>query len=62
MGGEAQPRGPDAEQEKRIKQLVETSAELHRLVEQFKINADENGRGNGVSATQAHGRAAHAGS
>ena len=48
--------------QKASQQLVETSAELRRLVEQFKINANENGRGNGTAALQAQGRAAHAGS
>ena len=37
-------------------QLVETSTELRRLVEQFKVNAGENG----AAATQARSRAAHA--
>jgi methyl-accepting chemotaxis protein len=46
--------------QKASQQLVETSAELRRLVEQFKINASENGRGNGMAATQAQSRAAHA--
>jgi hypothetical protein len=48
--------------QKASQQLVETSAELRRLVEQFKISAGENGRGNGVAATQAQSRAARAGS
>src|ERR1700686_2670028 len=43
-------------------QLVETSTQLRRLVEQFKINASENGRGNGAAAAQAQSKAAHAGS
>jgi methyl-accepting chemotaxis protein len=48
--------------QKASQQLVETSAELRRLVEQFKINASENGRGDGATATQERSRAAHAGS
>ncbi len=47
--------------QKASQQLVETSAELRRLVEQFKINANENGRGNGTAALQAQSRGAHAG-
>jgi methyl-accepting chemotaxis protein len=45
--------------QKAAQQLVETSAELRRLVEQFKIGADSNG--NSDSATQMQSRAAHAG-
>jgi methyl-accepting chemotaxis protein len=48
--------------QKASQQLVETSTQLRRLVEQFKINASENGRGNGAAATQAQSKAAHAGS
>jgi len=48
--------------QKASQQLVETSTQLRRLVEQFKINATENGRGNGAAATQAQSKAAHAGS
>ena len=50
--------------QKAAQQLVETSNELRRLVEQFKINANtnDNGRGNGPAATHAQSRAAHAGS
>jgi methyl-accepting chemotaxis protein len=44
--------------QKASQQLVETSGELRRLVEQFKINAGENGAG----AMQAQSRAAYAGS
>jgi methyl-accepting chemotaxis protein len=43
--------------QKASQQLVETAAELRRLVEQFKINAS----GTGSSATQARSRAARAG-
>jgi methyl-accepting chemotaxis protein len=43
-------------------QLVETSAELRRLVEQFKIDSNETVRRNRGSATPAQSRAAHAGS
>jgi methyl-accepting chemotaxis protein len=48
--------------QKASQQLVETSTQLRRLVEQFKINASENGGRNGVAATQAQSKAAHAGS
>jgi methyl-accepting chemotaxis protein len=48
--------------QKASQQLVETSTQLRRLVEQFKINASENARGNGAAATQAQSKAAHAGS
>jgi len=44
--------------QKASQQLVETSAQLRRLVEQFKVE----GSGNGRSAAPAHSRAAHAGS
>jgi methyl-accepting chemotaxis protein len=47
-----------ADTQKASQQLVETSAELRRLVEQFKINGD-NGRGNG--AAQGRSMAARAG-
>jgi methyl-accepting chemotaxis protein len=47
--------------QKAAQQLVETSAQLRRLVEQFKIHASENARGNGAAATQAQSKAAHAG-
>lgn len=48
--------------QKASQQLVETSTQLRGLVEQFKINAGENGLGNGAAATQARSKAAHAGS
>jgi methyl-accepting chemotaxis protein len=48
--------------QKAAQQLVETSAELRRLVEQFKIEAGDNARGNVMTATRAQGRAAYAGS
>jgi methyl-accepting chemotaxis protein len=44
--------------QKAAQQLVETSAQLRRLVEQFKISANETGRG---AASQTESRAAHAG-
>jgi methyl-accepting chemotaxis protein len=47
--------------QKASQQLVETSTQLRRLVEQFKINASENGR-NGMGAAQVRSMAAHAGS
>jgi methyl-accepting chemotaxis protein len=45
-----------------LRQLVETSTQLRRLVEQFKINAGENNRGNGGAAVPLRSQAAHAGS
>jgi methyl-accepting chemotaxis protein len=47
--------------QKAAQQLVETSAELSRLVEQFKINENGNGREKGAAAIPARSRAAHAG-
>jgi hypothetical protein len=49
------------ETQKASQQLLETSAELRRLVEQFKINAGENGRENRAASTQERSRAARAG-
>ncbi len=46
--------------QKAAQQLVETSAELRRLVEQFKINGNESQHRNSVEATPARSRAAHA--
>jgi methyl-accepting chemotaxis protein len=46
--------------QKAAQQLVETSTQLRRLVEKFKINAGGNGRGTGEEAAQR--MAAHAGS
>jgi len=45
--------------QKAAQQLVATSAELRRLVEQFKIN--ESGNGHGPGAIQAHSKRARAG-
>ncbi len=47
--------------QKASQQLLETSTQLRRLIEQFKINASENSRGNGAAAIQAQSMAAHAG-
>jgi methyl-accepting chemotaxis protein len=47
--------------QKASQQLVETSTQLRRLVEQFKINANENTRGNGVVAVPAQSMTARAG-
>jgi methyl-accepting chemotaxis protein len=47
--------------QKAAQQLVETSNELRRLVEQFKINAKGNGSGSNMSASKGQSRAAHAG-
>jgi len=46
--------------QKAAQQLVATSAELRRLVDQFKINASETGSGQSVPATAGRSRAAHA--
>lgn len=48
--------------QKAAQQLVETSAELRRLVEQFKIDESGNGHGNDMGAVQAHSKRARAGS
>ena len=48
--------------QKAAQQLVNTSAELRRLVEQFRITDAHGGGGDGMTATSAQGRAAHAGS
>ena len=46
--------------QKAAQQLVETSAELRRLVEQFKIEAGENGRGSASNRAQSRSAAAGA--
>ncbi len=46
--------------QKAAQQLVETSAELRRLVEQFKLDASDNGRGVAQSRAQSRGAAAGA--
>jgi methyl-accepting chemotaxis protein len=48
--------------QKAAQQLVETSAELRRMVERFKIDAGDNGHGNGAGATKTQSRKAKAGS
>jgi len=48
--------------QKAAQQLVETSAELRRLVEQFRIDAGNPSYGNSNAPTHPHSRAAHAGS
>ena len=48
--------------QKASQQLVETSAELRRLVEQFKIDSGGNGRGSRATAIQPQSHAARAGS
>jgi methyl-accepting chemotaxis protein len=47
--------------QKASQQLVETSTKLRRLVEQFKVGASENARGNNADASQTQSKAAHAG-
>jgi len=47
--------------QKASQQLVETSTQLRRLVEQFKINASAADRESGPTTTSARGRATHAG-
>ena len=59
QAAESTTRGANDTQ-KAAQQLVETSAELRRLVEQFKINVNENGHGNTTGTAQS--RSAHAGS
>ncbi len=61
QAAESTSRGA-SETQKAAQQLVETSTKLRRLVDQFKINAGGNGRGNGAEAAPAHSLAAHAGS
>jgi len=51
QAAESTSRGA-SDTQKAAQQLVETSAELRRLVEQFKVNASENGRGNGAVVSQ----------
>jgi len=46
--------------QKASQQLVETSAELRRLVEQFRINAGGNGGKHGMASTGVRSMAAHA--
>ena len=48
--------------QKAAQQLVQTSAELRRLVEQFKIDDAENGRGNSMVGVGAKSKATSAGS
>jgi methyl-accepting chemotaxis protein len=47
--------------QKASQKLVETSEQLRRLVEKFKIGGSESDRGSGASPTQALSRGAHAG-
>lgn len=61
QAAESTSRGA-SDTQKAAQQLVETSAELRRLVEQFKVNASENGRGNGAVVSQERSMRAHAGS
>jgi methyl-accepting chemotaxis protein len=48
--------------QKASQQLVETAAELRRLVEQFRVNKNEVGSGDRGAANPLRSRAAHAGS
>jgi methyl-accepting chemotaxis protein len=59
QAAESTSRGA-SDTQKAAQQLVETSAELRRLVEQFKINAG--GSGSDTAANPAQSRAAYAGS
>ena len=61
QAAESTSRGA-ADTQKAAQQLVETSGQLRRLIEQFKINASESSRGNGTAATHEQSRAARAGS
>jgi methyl-accepting chemotaxis protein len=47
--------------QKAAQELVQMSAQLRGLVEQFKINASEKGRGKDAASTQEQSRTAHAG-
>src|SRR5208337_5000832 len=47
--------------QKASQQLVETSTQLRHLVEQFKISAGDNSRGNGAATTSGRSRSAYAG-
>jgi methyl-accepting chemotaxis protein len=58
QAAESTSRGANDSQ-RAAQDLVETSTQLRRLVEQFKINSNENVR---AAAIQTHSRAAHAGS
>jgi methyl-accepting chemotaxis protein len=60
QAAESTSRGADDSQ-KAAQDLVETATQLRRLVEQFKINANETTGGHGGAGVPAHGRAAHAG-
>ncbi len=46
--------------QKAAQDLVGTSTQLRRLVEQFKINSSDNGHGDGVATTAVRSKAAHA--
>jgi methyl-accepting chemotaxis protein len=61
QAAESTSRGA-ADTQKAAQQLVETSAELRRLVEQFKINAGEDGRGSSIASAPVRSRTAYAGS
>jgi len=47
--------------QKAAQQLVETSAQLRRLIEQFRVNAGEGAHSGVQTQTRSHSRAAHAG-
>jgi methyl-accepting chemotaxis protein len=61
QAAESTSRGA-ADTQKASQQLVEASAELRRLVEQFKIDANGSAGGQRQPATQPRARAAYAGS
>ena len=61
QAAESTSRGA-SDTQKAAQDLVQTSTQLRRLVEQFKINANESAPGDSGAAMQTHSRAAHAGS
>ncbi len=61
QAAESTSRGA-SDTQKAAQQLVETSAELRRLVEQFKLKANDGGSGHSVPGSQAKSKAAHASS
>jgi methyl-accepting chemotaxis protein len=60
QAAESTSRGA-SDTQKAAQDLVQTSTQLRRLVEQFKINANESAPGDSAEAVQTHSRAAHAG-
>ncbi len=59
QAAESTSRGA-SDTQKAAQDLVGTSTQLRRLVEQFKINSSDNGHGDGVATTAVRSKAAHA--